>query len=278
MRHIGPAHHHSFTLIELLVVISVIALLIALLLPALGGAQFAAKVAQCGGNMRQLQIGTYLFAEDHDGKLFRHPDLPVTKTDRWDSNTVNNIRPKDPSKVSFMPYFANDYRIFYCPGNPLYSPERNWGTYGISKYPGVKLQPAAVMPRAGDEGDAIYISYANLCNINPEFPGQHFSYDPVTANRLIAKTINDDPSKGLWADLTHWEDGPYGAYDLWPNWWSANHPGMFFSSNLTAPEGRWLLILDGSVSWDQFTLPDAQSKAQRRRVLLQAGNNFYLSY
>ena len=35
----------------------------------------------------------------------------------------------------------------------MYSPEKNWGTYGVS-YPGVKLQPAAVMPRTVGIGDS----------------------------------------------------------------------------------------------------------------------------
>jgi prepilin-type N-terminal cleavage/methylation domain-containing protein/prepilin-type processing-associated H-X9-DG protein len=57
----------GFTLIELLVVISIIALLIAILLPALAQARKAAQTAVCLSQLRQVGIITAVYADDHEG-------------------------------------------------------------------------------------------------------------------------------------------------------------------------------------------------------------------
>ena len=58
----------GFTLIELLVVISIIALLVGILLPALGAARKSAQTVKCASNMRQLGLGFAGYATDNSGR------------------------------------------------------------------------------------------------------------------------------------------------------------------------------------------------------------------
>ncbi len=76
-KHAMFRRYNAFTLIELLVVISIIALLIAILLPVLGSARRAALMTQCLSNLHQIGIGAAAYEPDHKGKL--PPQAPAAK-------------------------------------------------------------------------------------------------------------------------------------------------------------------------------------------------------
>jgi len=101
----------GFTLAELLVVIAVIAILIALLIPALGRIRSASFETTCHAHIRQLGMAHNLYAADHDGLL---PGTGVTnggqtvemRTDGQPAN--NNIA------AHIFPYVASA-SVFECP-------------------------------------------------------------------------------------------------------------------------------------------------------------------
>ena len=70
----------GFTLIELLVVIAIIALLLAIFIPLLHSAREKGQRAVCMGNLRQLNLAWWSYAEDHDGRIailyHPYPDDP----------------------------------------------------------------------------------------------------------------------------------------------------------------------------------------------------------
>lgn len=63
------SNKNAFTLIELLVVISIIAILMSILMPALGKARQQAQMAVCGAHVKQLILAANLYAEDYDNYL-----------------------------------------------------------------------------------------------------------------------------------------------------------------------------------------------------------------
>ncbi len=79
----SPGVQRGFTLIELLVVIAIIALLAAMLLPALSRAKESARAVQCLNQMRQISLAMKLYADGHNDEFprsqhsaFAHGQLP----------------------------------------------------------------------------------------------------------------------------------------------------------------------------------------------------------
>jgi prepilin-type N-terminal cleavage/methylation domain-containing protein len=112
----------GFTLVELLVVISIIALLLAILMPSLSAARQQAKKIVCSSNLRQQGIALYAYRSANNG---RYPSK--VRTGFWafggmvtDGNPLNgkwdNLIAGQPLLVKTR--FLDDFKFLYCPASP----------------------------------------------------------------------------------------------------------------------------------------------------------------
>ena len=125
----------GFTLIELLVVVAIIAILAALLLPALGKARTRAQGVTCMNNAKQLALAFFLYAEDSTDYFPPNPDDGTTTAGyNWCAGDVTGGMPgdttplgahtfnpdilRDPLQTLAAPYVAKNIGVFHCPADP----------------------------------------------------------------------------------------------------------------------------------------------------------------
>jgi prepilin-type N-terminal cleavage/methylation domain-containing protein len=99
----------AFTLIELLVVVAIIALLVAILLPALGKSRDYARRVVCGSNNKQIAVGLEMYARDYDGKY------PLATSDQlWEWTDLTGYYQMGWMRRLF-PYVQQEKKVYKCP-------------------------------------------------------------------------------------------------------------------------------------------------------------------
>ena len=225
----------GFTLIELLVVISIIAVLLSILMPALNRAKKLAMRVICSTNLHQWGVGVRTYSVDYDDYFPNMGTDPIRNSIDfcWVSGTMTE-------------YFFPQY---------LFKLDKNAG----ERRNNILFCPTEKFHRAyyGEADFQFYIDNG-LVGYNVLFGNDKINlnpgndYTPVTCpnafNWIARKKMNGPYSKGpILADvLQGWEVGFAGILDLW---FYAGFPISAHAGREGLPEGGYLLFEDGHVSW-----------------------------
>jgi prepilin-type N-terminal cleavage/methylation domain-containing protein len=205
--------HKGFTLIELLVVIAIIAILAAMLLPALSSAKEKAKRTQCLSNLRQLGVSSMLYAGDNSDTL-----VPVRSANGvWVQHCIN------PPQQNAWKGYGMDIStnagptVWTCPNRPNF-------------------------PQYDSSGVQYIIGYQYFGGItswlNPA--GTFTAHSPI-------KLANSKPTWCLAADAVMKIDGGWGTTT---SQYFQGMPPHHASGNL--PAGGNEVFADGSANWCKF--------------------------
>ncbi len=111
----------GFTLIELLLVIAIIAILAALLMPALAAAQARGKRTVCLNNLKQSALAVQMYTADHDGKLAQNYPLSPAGSNCWvlgDMTVSKDATNKTLIRQGKLFPYASQVTLYRCPADP----------------------------------------------------------------------------------------------------------------------------------------------------------------
>jgi len=209
MRH---APLRAFTLIELLVVIAIIALLIGILLPALGAAQRSARAMNCVSNMRQIEVAHWAYLTEQDGRLMQ-VGLPHGATTHDEQGAwINTLKAQYAEDVLLRSPIDNSPH--WEPGTPVPPSSTRYRrtSYGVNNFLSVNTVPyGGPYIRVDDVPAAASTVHVLIMTFEGEFAGADHPHVENWAS-------SNKPAVAATQVQINAVGGPERSYDSQSNW------------------------------------------------------------
>jgi prepilin-type N-terminal cleavage/methylation domain-containing protein/prepilin-type processing-associated H-X9-DG protein len=199
--------HRGFTLVELLVVIGIIAVLIAILMPALSGARRQANQAKCASNLRSLGQFTHMYADENKGLIPRDYTAGAAGHIFWAEALAHYARAKFPSTTLtgrardqfYAPHYAR-IAVFQCPAfpNDRQPIDYVWNAWNQDR-PG-QTQALFRITRIRRSAEVVLATEAHINRPIDDFDRHdvwHISHLPTASNVAERRICDDQRHAGL---------------------------------------------------------------------------------